>query len=128
MTTAIQAPKRPRGPRKPVLNAAMIPRAQELMAEHRAAEQDLARLVAETAGRIRLQVQLLPGGATYTVLAAGLATLLAKDLAAIEAEAERLGVVLKEPEPAPLLNAIKDAGGAVPDDPAPPALLAQDAA
>ncbi len=117
MTTAIQAPKRPRGPRKPVLNAAMIQRAQELMAEHRAAEQDL---VAATQGKARITVDV--SGRGFSVLASGLATLLAKDVAAIEAEAKRLGVVLKEPAPAPLLTAIKDAGGAVPDDPVPPAL------
>ena len=99
--------KRPRGPRKPIITPATIQRANELIIEHRAAIADLAHLMASTAGRSRVQVDVRGTdgiASTYAVLRDGLVQLLSKDIAALEGEAKRLGVQLVEDAPPPLLS------------------------
>jgi hypothetical protein len=96
---APSTPRKARTPRKPVITAATIQRAQELMTDHRQAATDLATFTAAAGNRVRLQVEVLNTcGGVFNVSVAGFAQLLAQDVVALEREAKRLGVEL-EPVP-----------------------------
>ena len=112
--------KRPGRPRQAIITPAVIQRAQELLKEHRAAEQDLAAFTQASTGMARVAVTV--HGQSFSVLAPDFARLLAKDVTALEAEARRLGVQLKVwPEaaaPLPLVPAVPQPPLAPPPGPA----------
>jgi hypothetical protein len=102
--------KRARGPRKAIITPATLQRAQELITEHREAELALNRFTIAAGSRLSVPVEAL--GASYTISASGFATLLAQDLVALEREAKRLGVQLKDAPEAPLLGTAHQAEAA----------------
>lgn len=99
--------KRARGPRKALITAATIQRAQELIKEHREAEADLAFFTQESSGIGRVSVTCLYR--TFSIVPQHFANLLAKEVIALEAEAKRLGVQLRDPPAEPVLGTAQPA-------------------
>lgn len=102
--------KRPRGPRKAIITAATIQRAQELITEHREAEARLNRFMLATGSRPVVSAEIM--GETYMLSVTGIGRTLAEDLVALEREAKRLGVQLKDAPEAPLLGTAHQAEAA----------------
>ncbi len=93
--------KRARGPRKAIITPATLQRAQELITEHREADARLNRFMLAVGSRPVVSAEIM--GEAYILSVTGIARTLAEDLVALEREAKRLGVQLKDaPEAAPL--------------------------